>query len=299
MHLDTEDQLVALFEGLTALDQKWLIRVILKNMHLGLGQHKMLALLRSDANQQFASNNSLKLLCISLVSEMPTNQPSSSSSAAASMNVVPGHPFMPMLCARLNVNKIHDFEEFYLETKMDGERFQIHFSNDRFYYFSRRCFDYTKNFGADFNGGSLTPDLYDMFKIPVTDCILDGEMMVWNRQERVYKIKAENTDVKSLPRSHGTLRPSFCVYDVLLLNGVCLLQKPYAERMRLLQTLIRPKIGVVSVNQAVKIRDEKHIVECLNEAFDNREEGVVIKRADSTYRPGERQAGWFKVKPDV
>lgn len=285
---------MSLFQGLTATDQKWLIRIILKNLHFGLGQQKMLNLLRSDASDHFASHNSLKLLCINLLDNEST--------ANAPPTVAPGHPFLPMLCsgtAIRNVDALIENDDCYLETKMDGERFQIHFVNGRYHYFSRRGFDYTSNFGPDANGGSLTPDLYDMFKIPVSDCILDGEMMVWNRQKGVYKIKAENTDVKSMPRSHAALRPSFCVYDVLLLNGVCLLQKPYAERMRLLQTLIRPRIGVLSVSQAVRIRDLEHIVECMNKAFDNREEGVVIKRADSTYRPGERKAGWFKVKPDV
>lgn len=42
-----------------------------------------------------------------------------------------------------------------------------------------------------------------------------------------------------------------------------------------------------------------HILECLNNAIDNREEGVVIKRAESHYSPGQRNAGWFKIKPDV
>ena len=42
-----------------------------------------------------------------------------------------------------------------------------------------------------------------------------------------------------------------------------------------------------------------HILECLNKAFDEKEEGVVIKEADSLYVPGQRNAGWIKIKPDV
>ena len=41
------------------------------------------------------------------------------------------------------------------------------------------------------------------------------------------------------------------------------------------------------------------VVRALNEAIDNREEGVVLKDPDSVYQPASRKAGWIKVKPDV
>lgn len=42
-----------------------------------------------------------------------------------------------------------------------------------------------------------------------------------------------------------------------------------------------------------------HIIECLNKAFDQKEEGVVIKESNSVYAPGKRIASWIKIKPDV
>lgn len=42
-----------------------------------------------------------------------------------------------------------------------------------------------------------------------------------------------------------------------------------------------------------------HLLNLLNKAIDDREEGVVIKRIDSQYAPGKRTAGWYKIKPDV
>lgn len=41
------------------------------------------------------------------------------------------------------------------------------------------------------------------------------------------------------------------------------------------------------------------VIKVLNEAIDNREEGVVLKDPDSVYRPATRKAGWIKVKPEV
>lgn len=42
-----------------------------------------------------------------------------------------------------------------------------------------------------------------------------------------------------------------------------------------------------------------HIIECLNKAFDQKEEGVVIKDGASVYAPGKRIDSWIKIKPDV
>ena len=38
----------------------------------------------------------------------------------------------------------------------------------------------------------------------------------------------------------------------------------------------------------------------LNEAIDRREEGIIVKRPDSSYLPGKRggQGSWLKIKPE-
>ena len=38
--------------------------------------------------------------------------------------------------------------------------------------------------------------------------------------------------------------------------------------------------------------------DALNEAIDGREEGIMVKKPDSVYRPNTRKGGWFKVKPE-
>lgn len=37
----------------------------------------------------------------------------------------------------------------------------------------------------------------------------------------------------------------------------------------------------------------------LNDAIDNREEGIVVKDPLSIYKPNSRNSGWFKIKPEV
>lgn len=41
------------------------------------------------------------------------------------------------------------------------------------------------------------------------------------------------------------------------------------------------------------------ILDALNAAIDNQDEGVVVKDVNSYYCPNKRNAGWYKIKPEV
>ena len=45
--------------------------------------------------------------------------------------------------------------------------------------------------------------------------------------------------------------------------------------------------------------NKSDVIEALNNAIDMKDEGIMIKRPDSVYKPGGRNnAGWIKVKPE-
>lgn len=79
-----------------------------------------------------------------------------------------------------------------------------------------------------------------------------------------------------------------------------MLNKPYAERIRLLRSKLTEKVGELVFCKREKIENSEQFLTCLNNALDANEEGIVIKRAGSSYLPGRREGGgWFKIKPDV
>lgn len=84
------------------------------------------------------------------------------------------------------------------------------------------------------------------------------------------------------------------------MNGESLIDKPYAERIRKLKTIIDEQKGSLMLCERIKLRNGDHFIELFNKHFESNEEGVVIKQEDSKYRPGQREkGGWFKMKPDV
>lgn len=291
-----DNELIHMTKGLTAIDQKWLTRIILKKMRLGLGPQKILSVYHPSASDFYDRYVHLSRVCECVESGETTTGNPATDLFANKGTIEPMQPFRPMLCQKLNLAtfeqqiRLHDF---YTETKMDGERFQMHIVNGQYKYFSRNGFEYSAEFGR-----TLTPFIAKLFCVPITNLILDGEMMVWNIGEQNYRTKAENTEVKSIKSDNPVIRPCFCAYDVLYLNNVCMTSKPYAERSRLLQTLFNERPGFLTRCKRSKIRDADHFTECLNQAFDDKEEGLVVKNADSRYSPGERNAGWWKIKGD-
>lgn len=110
-----------LLAKLSAVEQKWLIRIILKNVKLaGLNEKAVLSALHPDAKELYDVSNDLEKVCTSFM------DPSSPSSG---IEISLFKPFRPMLADRVQMSKIltkMGNNPFYVETKLDGERTQIH-----------------------------------------------------------------------------------------------------------------------------------------------------------------------------
>lgn len=100
-----------------------------------------------------------------------------------------------MLSKRSDANSFtRDFlqnKTYFVETKFDGERFQLHMKNEQFKYFSRNGFDYTNELGENYNSGSLTPYLKNVFCDDLKSIILDGEMMLWHKKKKIFGSKGK------------------------------------------------------------------------------------------------------------
>ena len=138
------------------------------------------------------------------------------------------------------IEKLIGGGQFYIETKFDGERFQMHMKRDsttKYVYFSRNGHDYTSTFGADvYSDGSLTPFIDSAFGPECTSVILDGEMVGFHSRDKYLLPLSEEYDVKSYkPGREGggydQVQTCFCVFDCLFYNGEVLTNKPLRERI--------------------------------------------------------------------
>uniref|UniRef100_A0A182KEX2 DNA ligase 4 n=1 Tax=Anopheles christyi TaxID=43041 RepID=A0A182KEX2_9DIPT len=292
------DELVKLIERGSPLDQRWLVRILLKNLRLSVSSRRILQLYHPSAPTLYDGASDLKQMVELIESRQAGELPTDGGP------VLPMHFVRPMLCQRVELRQVAELlhrDAYWLETKMDGERFQVHWDGATFRYYSRNGHDYSESFGrtADQVGGTLTPMLSTLLNPSVQSVVLDGEMMVFDRQTLRYRDKCDGTDVKALRPGNAQLRPCFCAYDVLYHNGRSLTSVPYAERARLLAETVRKQLGFLELCQRVRIRDADHLLVLINGAIDEQQEGVVLKREDAPYQPNRRAGtGWYKIKPD-
>lgn len=280
---------------MTAIEQKWLIAIILKEKILSTKQ-----ILHTYHPKAYELHNHFSNL--SKVTEIIESGGNITLELELTKKIEPMFRVHSMLCKKLEMSSITEIfnkNDFYAETKMDGERFQLHLKNGEFRYFSRNGYDFTKTYGISRHEGSLSPAINSLFLLDVRNLILDGEMMVWNKTTQSYHTKGENFDVKKLNSTDSTIRPCFVVYDLLFLNDESLINKPYAERVRILTKLFREQDGVMVHCKRHKLTDQDDLLKQFNKALDDKEEGIVIKTLDSFYKPGERaDSGWYKMKAD-
>lgn len=136
------------------------------------------------------------------------------------------------------------------------------------------------------NGNDLTGRFPDVAKALVAaarspDCVVDGEVVALDAQGR--------PSFSAMQQGTGTL--VYELFDLLELDGRSLLQLPLAERRDRLRELVVPGHPVVRLSEAF---DDGEAL--LAAAAAQGLEGIVAKRADSTYTPGRRARTWLKVK---
>ncbi|CAI8009872.1 DNA ligase 4 [Geodia barretti] len=200
------------------------------------------------------------------------------------------------------VMKLMDNGPFYLETKFDGDRIQLHRQGNSYRYFSRSSKDYTTSFGASPYEGSFTPMIHDAFNSKVKGCILDGEMVGWDAETEIFLPKGDHVDVKTIGRDEDSgigIQQCFVVFDVLMVNDTNFANRPLSERAEQLKKVFEPVKGYIHLVHRRGATTKEEVVTALNEAIDQREEGLLVKNPASTYCPDKRKgSGWVKIKPE-
>lgn len=318
-----KDVFMRLATGLSATEQKWIVRIILKDLKVGLRQERVLKYIHPDAMEMYNHTNDLHKVCVEL----------RDSSIRYVPTIEPFQVFSPMLAKRVDFGECTtaiNADEFVMEPKLDGERITCHVKRsdptgetNGVQFISRNGINYT-----DLYGPFMAPIVLKQVKSGV-DCILDGEMMVWDNVEYRLRefglLKSVANALKAGDSPHRWL--CYVVWDVVYLAGdssQALLREVYdgpapeAEvravmglplriRRKLLLRLVTPldhRIIIIEqtlVNsRSAKERHEMVMAE-VDRQVGNGGEGVILKDLNSHYMCGEssRQTKkWIKLKPD-
>lgn len=125
--------------------------------------------------------------------------------------------------------------------------------------------------------------------------VLDGEVVALDQSGRpsfeALQPRMNVDDPAKVRRLAARIPVTYMVFDLLHLDGASTLSLPYRERRHLLEGL-----GLAGDHWVVPPSHEGPGADVLDAARAAGLEGVVAKRAESPYRPGQRSREWVKVK---
>jgi bifunctional non-homologous end joining protein LigD len=127
------------------------------------------------------------------------------------------------------------------------------------------------------------------------EAVLDGEIVAFDERglpsfERLQK-RMHLTSASAIARAARELPVTYAIFDLLYLDGRFTIELPYRRRRELLEQL-RLK-GPAWQVPAQRVGGG---AELLAATAEQGLEGVIAKRLDSPYRPGQRSREWVKIK---
>lgn len=287
--------LTGLLSELSAKEAKYVVRFVLGSLRLGIGDPTIM-----DSLSKAISGDRMKLrpeieraynLCsdLGLVAKTLFEK---GKKGLKEFKVKVGLPIRMALAERLASAEeiIKKIGKCAVETKYDGIRLAIHKDKDNVEIFSRNQERMTRMF----------PDIIQGIKkqVKAKSAILEGEAAAYNEETgeffpfQVTITRKRKYEIEKRAKEAPLVLFAF---DLLYINGKDLTQKPYAERTKVLEKIIRKGF---TIRQAEKIiTDDSKVLEKFFEANVERgTEGIIAKRLDAPYQAGARNFNWIKLK---
>src|SRR3989344_513903 len=180
------------------------------------------------------------------------------------------------------------------EFKYDGFRVQIHKdAKGGITLFTRRLEDVTKQF----------PEVVAMVKTHVKgdSFILDSEAVGYERKSGKYL--AFQSISQRIKRKYGIeklaeeIPVEVNVFDVLCYKGESCLHKPFSERRKIVERIVRGEGKKIVSARHIISSSEKEIGDFYKKSLKAGNEGIMLKKLDAPYKPGARVGYMVKLKP--
>jgi DNA ligase-1 len=291
--------LAALLKQVHGVSARYVIRIPLGNLRLGIGDSTILDAL---ARAKFHDTSYRKLLeaAYNKTSDLGRiastlwqhSNPEEARRAIEGLDIQVGKPIRSELAERLPdaetiIARMGTVDAQY---KYDGFRTQIHKNGQDVFIFSRNLENMSHMFPEIISGVRE--------QVQAQSAILDAEALAYNPASEEFLPFQETTRRR---RKHNIealaeqMPLKAFVFDILYKDGVSLLEKPLSERMKILAATISPGDILMPTENHI-ISDAHTLTLFFDEAISKGLEGVVVKKPESTYEAGARNFNWVKLK---
>ncbi len=293
-------RLVSLLTRVDDVSAKYVVRILLGNLRLGIGDATVLDALAkarwNDAKKRkllegaYHKTSDLGLIARTLW-EHPTEE--EAQHAVVTLSVQVGKPIHSQLAERLPTAEaiIAKMGTVVAQYKYDGLRAQIHKDGQQVTIFSRNLEDQSHMF----------PELVEgtLMQVRAESAILDTEALAYNATSEEFLPFQETTRRRrkhQIEAMAEQLPLKAFVFDILYKDGVSLLDTPLVERLKMLEETMRPADDTLMLTASHTMRDAHTLTRLFDEAISKGLEGLVVKKLESRYEAGARNFNWVKLK---
>ena len=228
------------------------------------------------------------VLCGSSLDELSTDSPPPRRDAARLVPAGPAEAMPDSLAPMLAMTgaAARSDPAWLFEPKLDGYRVLAFVAGATVRLRSRRGLELTAQF----------PEIVaELAALGADRMILDGEVVVLGPDGRpsfnALQNRAQRRGAQELARAQRETPAIFVCFDLLHFAGIDTRGAPYEDRRRYLAQCLLPSAHIQLIHASP---DAETLYAA---AIGGGYEGVVAKRRDSLYQPGQRVAAWLKVKP--
>ncbi len=292
------EALALLLRRATAEEAKYLVRIVLGALRLGIAEMTFLSALALATTGSRDAKKTLEqgFNVLADIGEVAYRAVKDGAESLADARPVLGVPVRMMLAER--VAELADVPEHIpgavlVEYKYDGERLQAHISaTGDIVIFSRRHENITHQF----------PDVVAALKSGFggKSAIVEGEVVAIDKKTGAmlpFQVLMQRRRKNDIEKYVLSVPVRYILFDLLHLDGQSLLAKPLDERKQLLQKSFRSG-GAIAYADALRTEELAEIESFFTDATRRGAEGVMIKDAGSHYEAGKRGWRWIKFKKD-
>lgn len=187
------------------------------------------------------------------------------------------------MLARLGDQTYLSKQGYIYEPKLDGIR-ALCFVRKKLVFINRNDITITNRY----------PEFQFRKNIKADSCVLDGEIIVYNKRGKIdfqLALKRDQVSNPLLIEERSSQYPAtFVVFDILMLNGKSLLKTPLLERKKILKRVVKEGDHLELLAWTPEGK------KLWREIKRRKMEGVIAKKEDGLYYPGARPYEWIKIK---
>jgi DNA ligase-1 len=210
----------------------------------------------------------------------------------------PGKPVKVMLFPKAkNIDEAFEIvgKPAAFEYKYDGFRMMINKDEKgKINIFTRRLDNVTKQF----------PEAVKFVKenVKADSFIIDSEAVGYNHKTKKYRpfqdISQRIKRKYDIELVEKELPVELNIFDIIYYNGESLIDKPFEERRKLIEKIIKVIPFKIRLSEQIITSDEKEAEEFYDKALNDGQEGLMAKNLKAIYKPGARIGYAVKLKPD-